>query len=492
MKKIKIIVLVVAILIITIYFLYGDNLKSINKFIPNEYKLIVREYLFPKNEAEVIIERYKQKVKNEAEVIIERYKQEAKRKDIIINKLQKKGDIQKLALNTGQNYLLDLIIKNNLSDLVFTKRDKIKINDKSFLTFYFPSKNVLSQGINKSFPGSAFLDFHDDNLFLLSAIGITGYAIINNKNEKLRFLQIKNNIKDFINEKQFKKHRWNSTKDLKIFNNKIFVSYINEVKDGCFNTSIIYADLIKNSTSIPVLYEELTFKTFFSPNECAEDSYWEFNGNQSGGRIINLDSENIVFSTGDFRHRQNAQDKKSILGKILKINIKTKNYTVLSMGHRNPQGLYYDKKNNFILSTEHGPKGGDEINLIKLDQSQIQNFGWPIASYGEHYASNTRLDKFPLLKSHKDNGFIEPLEYFVPSIGISQIIGFGNNKYAYTSLKHKHLDFVRLNKDVIEEIKSIVVGERIRDAIYKENKIYLFLEDTAQIGIISNVDSILK
>ena len=56
------------------------------------------------------------------------------------------------------------------------------------------------------------------------------------------------------------------------------------------------------------------------------------------------------------------------------------------MGMRNTQGLYYDNINKYILTTEHGPKGGDEINLISLiNTDKIVNLGWPISSYGEHY-----------------------------------------------------------------------------------------------------------
>ena len=58
------------------------------------------------------------------------------------------------------------------------------------------------------------------------------------------------------------------------------------------------------------------------------------------------------------------------------------------MGHRNPQGLYFDKEKNILLETEHGPMGGDEINLINLNgikKGKIPNFGWPISSAGEHY-----------------------------------------------------------------------------------------------------------
>ena len=80
------------------------------------------------------------------------------------------------------------------------------------------------------------------------------------------------------------------------------------------------------------------------------------------------------------------------------------------------------KKNDVIISTEHGPRGGDEINInLKTDNETIENFGWPISSYGVHYDGIERKEA-PLYKSHKDHGFIEPIKYFVPSIAISEII----------------------------------------------------------------------
>ena len=76
---------------------------------------------------------------------------------------------------------------------------------------------------------------------------------------------------------------------------------------------------------------------------------------------------------------------------------------------------------DYILSTEHGPHGGDEINL-NLNTKIIKNFGWAISSYGEHYGgkdspvNKSKYKKYPLHKSHKDYNFIEPIKYFVPSI----------------------------------------------------------------------------
>ena len=143
-----------------------------------------------------------------------------------------------------------------------------------------------------------------------------------------------------------------------------------------------------------------------------------------------IGDNSIYFTTGEFRNRPLAQKKDNDYGKILKIELKSKKSKIISIGHRNPQGLYYSQKNNFIISTEHGPKGGDEVNINHEPQKKIKNFGWPIASYGEHYYKNYSeeiLDQAPLNKSHKKYGLEEPIKYFIPSIGISEIISLDND-----------------------------------------------------------------
>ena len=164
------------------------------------------------------------------------------------------------------------------------------------------------------------------------------------------------------------------------------------------------------------------------------------------------------------------------------------------MGHRNPQGLFFDQQNNFVIETEHGPLGGDEINLIEINSSnsgEIPNYGWAIASAGEHYGgktpeNNTKYKKYPLYKSHSENGFIEPLISFVPSIGISEIVKVDENKYVASSLKDKSIYSFQLSENQkLINLKRIEIFERIRDLKYKDNKLYLFLEDTPSIGIIN-------
>jgi glucose/arabinose dehydrogenase len=168
------------------------------------------------------------------------------------------------------------------------------------------------------------------------------------------------------------------------------------------------------------------------------------------------------------------------------------------MGHRNPQGLFFDKEDNFILETEHGPQGGDEINLIeidKLDKDKIQNYGWAISSDGEHYPggkSDEELketyEKYPLYKSHTEYGFIKPLKSFVPSIAISEIVKISEKKYVVASMKDKSLYFFEINeKRQVLDLKRVEVYERIRDLRFhgENNQLYLFMEDTASIGLIN-------
>ena len=257
--------------------------------------------------------------------------------------------------------------------------------------------------------------------------------------------------------------------------------------EDCWNTSVVFADLD---------YSFINFNYLFKSTECVHSKNnidKEFNAHQSGGRIINIENNQILLSIGDYRSRHLAQNTNSVNGKIIKINIIDKSFEIFSMGHRNPQGLYFDKNRKFILETEHGPSGGDEINIINLRNNKIPNYGWAIASYGEHYGKDkskikpsiiNKYAKYPLYKSHKDHGFIEPIIYFHK--GISEITKINNEIYIASSLGTQELIFFKIEKDnsikVIEEVK---IYERIRDINFYDNKLYLFLEDTPSIGIIN-------
>ena len=387
----------------------------------------------------------------------------------------------------------DKEIKESMVDLYFENDEIIKLKKtKLFLEKYKPKKVFIMRGIYDKIPGSAYLDKFENNIILLSSTGILGSSKFDKT--QLKFKQIKNNIGDFINEKQFKKSPKFSIKDLFISDDKIYVSFTNEVKENCWNTSIISAEFN---------FKKVKFRPFFMPDECVNSLNNKdkvFEALQSGGRISELDKNQIIFTTGEFRSRSRAQDKESFMGKILKINKYTKEIEVLAMGIRNAQGLYFDRTNKYILTTEHGPKGGDEINLIPWkNNNKIVNLGWPISSYGEHYLKekerlagwsfekNNPYLKYPLYKSHEKYGFQEPIKFYTPSIGISQIhaIDEKNKIYVHASLVDQSLYLFKLgeNNEIIKNLR-FNINERIRDINKLDNKLVLFLETTSSIGII--------
>ena len=477
LKLIKKKIIIFSVLFLILYLAFPsiidvEALKGIKNKFSSEQRYIIKKYLFPYN----LIDK------------VERQNNELENKNYQLN-----NQISQLAINN------DIKLKKSLDPLIFEKiKNEKLLNYQDLKLKIFENKKSFLMGINNLTPGSAFIEYYDDNLFIVSSIGILGYGKLNS--EQIIFTQIKNNIEEFIGFNQFKKgedihmydnklrkrkRNWFSVKDLKIFNNKIYVSYTREMTDDCWNTSVIFADLN---------FKELNFQNLFSPNTCVHSSKNkdnEFNAHQSGGRVINIDKNHILLSIGDYRSRYLSQDKESIFGKILKININTQKFEIISMGNRNAQGLFYNKENNFVLETEHGPLGGDEINLIELNQENIPNYGWAVASYGEHYGDKSysnkqKYEKYPLFKSHQDNGFIEPLKYFTPSIGISEIVGLNDDKsYVVSSMTDQSIYFFNLNKNnEIENFEKVEIGERIRDLIFYQNQIIMFLEDTASIGII--------
>jgi len=406
-----------------------------------------------------------------------------KEKDKIIYNLNQVVNDEK---NKFNKYILekDIKFKNNLTNFSFILSDEKQLNDFS-IKFFTPSSDIFSQGIYIQPSSSSYIDFYQDKIFLVSALGVIGFSKFPEEN-KLQFYQIKNNIDEFLDINQLKGHFF-SIKDLKIHNDKIFISFTNEVSDGCWNISVIFAD---------INLDELKFKKIFFPNECIktknEDN--EFLAVQSGGRIEVIDDNSILLSVGDFRYRKQAQNLNSLFGKIIKINLKNSKYEIISLGHRNPQGLFYDAEKKMILSTEHGPQGGDEVNLINLKKSEsLPNYGWPIASYGEHYGGKSeenknKYKKYPLLKSHSQNGFYEPIKFFVPSIGISQIDKFDDNKYVFSSLKEKSLFFFELDQEnnYIQQ-RKIKLQSRIRDIKTFKDKLYIVFENDISIGILKKI-----
>jgi hypothetical protein len=460
MKKIY---FILAIFLVFLLFLFSNlfigtgNYSNLKSILSNETKYYIKRYIFP----------WKLIAQHENEI------------DFLKDKVSV-FDNEKLSK-------YDIAYKKSLKDIKIIKKKDKKLSHNLKLQKY-KLKDGFNSGIYREYPGSGFLDFHGENFFILSARGILGFHDnIKNIENNLSIKQIKNNINNFIGLNEFLKKGWFSIKDFHIYEDKIFVSYTEEILPNCWNTSVIWAE---------VNYKNIIFKKLFSDKNCINQTSpkgEDFSAHQSGGEIINFDDSNILLSVGDYRRRFHAQDLQSINGKIIMININNKNHKLISMGHRNPQGIYFDKDNKYVLISEQGPQGGDEINLIEVDKinnNEVLNFGWPVVSAGEHYGGKIdknieRYKKYPLHKSHSQYGFVEPLKSFVPSVAITTIIKIRKKNYIVASLKDKSIyNFKLNNNNEIINLERIEIFERVRDIVYKNNNLYLFLENTASIGII--------
>lgn len=179
------------------------------------------------------------------------------------------------------------------------------------------------------------------------------------------------------------------------------------------------------------------------------------------GSVMHFDAAGQLFITvGDRGARDvNPQDLSKFGGKVHRVNddgsIPADNpfvtndtavASIYSYGHRNPQGLDIHPTTGAIWEHEHGPRGGDEINISQPGK----NFGWPVISYGLNYDGTTFTN---LLEKE---GMEQPQHYWVPSIAPSGMTFVTSDKYGdwqgnllVGSLRYKYLNLVRLDGEQI-------------------------------------------
>lgn len=320
-----------------------------------------------------------------------------------------------------------------------------------------------------------YLEIIKDKILVISGEGKT--IFFDKKNifeKKLDQVEIQNNLKELT---ETSNNKLAGIRDLLYKNDKIYISVIvfNEKKGYSYN--IYFANLNFNKINFELFLET---KTYFKN--------WSVS---SGGRLESFGKNKLLFSYGFSGVNGSAQDKKSLLGKIISIDLLTKTLDVISSGHRNPQGLQFVENKNLIINSEHGPKGGDEINFNYLKDGEKPNFGWDIASYGISYDGTD-----PYKKSHKDNGFDEPFKIFTPSIGISEIFflnkdeSFLNkNILVVSSLRAGSLYVLELDdqlKKIEKETRINFGNERIRDLKFDNDlgNFYLIFEMTPSIAVV--------
>ncbi len=208
-------------------------------------------------------------------------------------------------------------------------------------------------------------------------------------------------------------------------------------------------------------------------------------GRHFGSRIAFI-GDKVYFSIGDRGERTNGQNRKTHAGSILRLNLDGSVPTdnpfqnsgdrpeIWSYGHRNPQGLFYDETTKQLWSIEHGPRGGDEINLIKKGA----NYGWARVSQGQEYWGPVDVGEAKSLPGMED-----PKLVYIPSIAPSNLVVYRGNKYPELNgkivagaLKLTHINVVSIQNGKLNEYKRLMeeLGERFRDiTISPDGFIYL-------------------
>lgn len=204
-----------------------------------------------------------------------------------------------------------------------------------------------------------------------------------------------------------------------------------------------------------------------------------------GSRILFDKTGNIIFSTGersDLETRPQAQDLKSALGKIIRITPEGKpapgnpfegnanaRPEIYSYGHRNVQGLALHPETGDLWETEFGPKGGDEVNIVKPGK----NYGWPTITYGLEY-SGAKIGE----AIQQKDGLEQPVYYYDPVISPSGITFYSSNTIPewknnlfIAALSGTHIArlVIKDNKVVGEERLLADQGQRFRAVIEGKN-----------------------
>jgi glucose/arabinose dehydrogenase len=244
------------------------------------------------------------------------------------------------------------------------------------------------------------------------------------------------------------------------------------------STSIYSFDLIQNTL--------LNKKTLFTANNPSKSSH------HFGCRLAIND--NFIFATiGDRGDRTNSQNLKNHSGSVIKILKNGKDYNnnafknalpeILTIGHRNPQGLAFDPKNKQLWLHEHGPQGGDEVNIILKGK----NYGWPIVTHGKEYGSGNKigqgLSKF---------GYEDPVWVWVPSIAPSGMIFYQGNMFSefknsiiLVSLKFNRLHILTIKNNIPINEKIILENKigRIRDIEEMNDGSLIIINDEKNGGV---------
>nr|WP_246261132.1 PQQ-dependent sugar dehydrogenase [Alteromonas ponticola] len=368
---------------------------------------------------------------------------------------------------------------NNSAKYIFSSLHDIKIE-----TYHFKQKNYQDGGAIAGNVGNEYL--------LVTGNGIVAKFNARNQIENVEKLgQIEFGLDEY---KKYapSPNRWYRIADAIFLEDldTLFYSYIYWSRENqCFTIRVSQAPL-SLLESEQILDGELIFESLPCVNH-------DIANNETGGRFLRLSTNELLFTIGSFKAEPLiplAEFKQSSYGKTFKIDLTTSQVTNYSKGHRNAQGLVNcDDK---VYLTEHGPFGGDELNLL----IEGNDYGWPESSFGVDYGKKV-LTMSGETGQHL-NG-VKPLYAWTPSIGISNLICYKSDLFEnwqgdllIASLNGLgsglSLFRTRLFEDRPVAIEQIKVDSKVRDLTSLDGGEILTWDGLSKVSILTPAQSVFS
>lgn len=212
-----------------------------------------------------------------------------------------------------------------------------------------------------------------------------------------------------------------------------------------------------------------------------------------GGALEFDDKGHLFIGAGDRSKNKNAQKLNFLHGKIIRLNDdgsipfdnpvfdSNKPSPIYAYGVRNPQGLVFDHISGNLYETEHGPMGGDEVNIIR----QGENYGWPIITYGRNYTTQKIGEG-----TYRD-GLKQPLYYYLPSIAVSPIAIYRGDMFPewqghllVGALRGQHINKLDITSGAVKSEQRVLkkLKQRIRDIkISDDGSVYFLAQQEGKI-----------
>jgi cytochrome c2 len=341
----------------------------------------------------------------------------------------------------------------------------------------------------------------DSSVLILDRLGgFYRFDVTRNSFETLQIPRLPNDLETYLH------HRLDSTYDLADVNSKdefraYDVTFLSDRKELAVSYDKYDATLDKLRTAVSVI--PIDSATLAATGDWEQvfisEPYPPTTSWSAGGRMAYRGDGKLYLAVGDHEiliDPNLSQDPSTTFGKIIEIDLSAKRSRHLTIGNRNAQGLAFTKSGQ-LLSTEHGERGGDELNVI----TEGSNYGWPNVTLGTEYDTYNwaQIGGYHVgtASPGRHIGYTAPLFAWVPSIATSQLIEINNFDDRWNgdllvgSLKASSIYRLRLEAGRVLYSEPIFIGQRIRDIAEMANgTIVLWTDDTQLLFLTVDKDQL--